>query len=788
MFKVSNEKIFDTLEFDKIRQRVKHYTQTEMAQSKVAEMKPSSQFETINQWQEETEQALTLLLQDRIIPVPRLKSLNQAIKRLELGASLNGQELAGVGKLLTSVKQVHQFFENLADDDKHFPALQYWVDQCIHIPEIERLIDNAIDEDGSVLSSASSQLASIRRNQSNTEQQVRNQLNQILKSKASQLTDTLITIRNGRYVVPVKAEYRYQMGGTVHDQSSSGQTLYIEPQSVVNLNNRLAELKVAERKEIDRILDELSQALMPYTNDIRLNQDMLAQLDFIQARGYYAREIDGTKPGLSEDLIVALWQARHPLIEPENIVANDIILGEKYKALIITGPNTGGKTILLKTLGLLHLMGQSGLHIPAEEGSQIGLFDNVFADIGDEQSIEQSLSTFSSHMTNNVRIINEATHESLVLFDELGSGTDPQEGAALAMAILEHFRKIGATVMATTHYPELKLYANNAENTINASMEFNSTTLSPTYRLLIGVPGRSNALEISKRLGLPDAILEVAQTGISQDEHSINEMVANLEHERRSAEQQNVKAERFLNEAEQLHQDLRLEYNRWLEQKNKLVEKAKQDANLLVKEKQDEAEKILNEIRDLQLEQGQSNTIKEHVLIDKRTSFDDLKLPEELKKNKVLKRAKQKKTLQPGDDVEVLSYGQRGTIIEKSGNKEYVVQMGILKMKIAEDDLEPLKKVNKEKQINVQRHAGSKVSTTLDLRGERYDAGLARLSQYLDQALLSNHPMVTIIHGKGTGALRSGVQKALQEHPQVSRFEYSPPNAGGDGSTIVYFK
>lgn len=788
MFKVSNEKIFDTLEFDKIRQRVKHYTQTEMAQNKVAEMKPSSQFETINQWQEETEQALTLLLQDRIIPVPRLKSLNQAIKRLELGASLNGQELAGVGKLLTSVKQVHQFFENLADDDKHFPALQFWVDQCIHIPEIERLIDNAIDEDGSVLSSASSELASIRRNQSNTEQQVRNQLNQILKSKASQLTDTLITIRNGRYVVPVKAEYRYQMGGTVHDQSSSGQTLYIEPQSVVNLNNRLAELKVAERKEIDRILDELSQALMPYTKDIRLNQDMLAQLDFIQARGYYAREIDGTKPSLSEDLIVALWQARHPLIEPENIVANDIILGEKYKALIITGPNTGGKTILLKTLGLLHLMGQSGLHIPADEGSQIGLFDNVFADIGDEQSIEQSLSTFSSHMTNNVRIINEATHESLVLFDELGSGTDPQEGAALAMAILEHFRKIGATVMATTHYPELKLYANNAENTINASMEFNSTTLSPTYRLLIGVPGRSNALEISKRLGLPEAILQVAQTGISQDEHSINEMVANLEHERRSAEQQNVKAERFLNEAEQLHQDLRLEYNRWLEQKNKLVEKAKQDANLLVKEKQDEAEKILNEIRDLQLEQGQSNTIKEHVLIDKRTSFDDLKLPEELKKNKVLKRAKQKKTLQPGDDVEVLSYGQRGTIIEKSGNKEYVVQMGILKMKIAEEDLEPLKKVNKEKQINVQRHAGSKVSTTLDLRGERYDAGLARLSQYLDQALLSNHPMVTIIHGKGTGALRSGVQKALQEHPQVSRFEYSPPNAGGDGSTIVYFK
>src|SRR5699024_6308800 len=550
-----------------------------------------------------------------------------------------------------------------------------------HLPEVEKLIHNAIDEDGSVLSSASSQLASIRRNQSNTEQQVRNQLNQILKSRANQLTDTLITIRNGRYVVPVKAEYRNQMGGTVHDQSSSGQTLYMEPQSVVNLNNRLAELKVAERKEIERILDEISQSLMPYTNEIRTNQEMLAQLDFIQARAGYSREIDATKPILSKDLIVALWQARHPLIASEDIVANDILLGEEYKALIITGPNTGGKTILLKTLGLLHLMGQSGLHIPAEAGSQIGVFDNVYADIGDEQSIEQSLSTFSSHMTNNVRIINDATHESLVLFDELGSGTDPQEGAALAMAILEHFRKMGTTIMATTHYPELKLYANDAKDTINASMEFNSDTLSPTYRLLIGVPGRSNALEISKRLGLPDAILQTAQEGVSRDDQSINEMVANLEFERRSAEQDHMKAEKFLDDAEQLHKDLRHEYNRWLEQKSKIIEKAKQDANELVREKQDQAEKILSEIRELQLEQGQSNTIKEHVLIDKRSSFDDLKLPEELKKNKVLKRAKEKKKLKPGDDVEVLSYGQRGSIVEQSGKDEYVVQMGILKMK-----------------------------------------------------------------------------------------------------------
>ncbi|XJS11474.1 endonuclease MutS2 [Aerococcaceae bacterium WGS1372] len=788
-FSVSNDKIFETLEFEKIRQAVRNYAQTELANQLINQMTPSDDIEVVQNWQDETEESLSILNQDRIIPVSTLKSLTQAIQRLRVGASLNGQEIARIGRLLKSVKEVTNFFERLAeDDDKQYPSLQYWVDQCIHLPEVEKLIHKSIDEDGSVLSSASAQLASIRRNQSNTEQQIRNQLNQILKSKASQLTDSLITIRNERYVVPVKAEYRYQMGGTVHDQSSTGQTLYIEPQSVVNLNNKLSELKVAERKEIERILVEISQELMPHVDEITINQEILAQIDFIQSRGRYAKETNSTKPILSDDLIVALWQARHPLISSEDIVANDILLGEEYKALIITGPNTGGKTILLKTLGLLHLMGQSGLHIPTEEGSQIGIFDNVFADIGDEQSIEQSLSTFSSHMTNNVRIINHATYRSLVLFDELGSGTDPQEGAALAVAILEHFRKIDATVMATTHYPELKLYANNTKGTINASMEFNSDTLSPTYRLLIGVPGRSNALEISQRLGLDDSIIQTAKEGISRDEHSINEMVANLEHERRAAEQSHLKAQRFLDDAQQLHQDLRQEYNRWLEQKSKIQEKAKEEANELLRKKQDEAEKILSEIRELQLEQGQNTTIKEHVLIDKKSSLEELKVPVELRKNKVLTRAKQQKSLKVGDDVEVTSYGQRGTIVEKASSNEYIVQMGILKMKINEKDLEPLKKVKETKSLNIQRSAGSKVQTTLDIRGERYDSALTRLQQYLDQALLSNHPMVTIVHGKGTGALRSGVQQALSKHPQVDRFEYSPPNAGGDGSTIVYFK
>lgn len=783
-----NDKIFETLEFGKVLQKVQVHAQTELAKDLIKEMRPSSNRETLEQLQAETEQSLTLLTQKKQMPIPRLQNLKNALKRLELGAGLNGLEIAQIGKLLSTTHQLIQFFSQLTEEEKDFPALTIWVEQAISLPDLVKLIDQSVTEEGSILSSASAKLSGIRRGQQQSEQQIRNQLNQLLKSKANQLSDSLITVRNGRYVLPVKAEYRNQFGGTIHDQSSTGQTLFIEPQAVMQLNNKLAELQVEERQEIERILLEISQTIMPHYQDIEKNQWVIAQLDFIQARAEYARETESTKPIFSRNRHIAMWQARHPLLALDEVVANDIILGENYQALIITGPNTGGKTILLKALGLIQLMGQSGLHIPCDRGSQLGIFDQVFADIGDEQSIEQSLSTFSSHMTNTVRILDHMTYESLLLFDELGSGTDPQEGAALAMAILNYINKIGATVMATTHYPELKVYAHDALNTINASMEFDSNTLSPTYRLLIGIPGRSNALEISQRLGLRADILAEARQGISQDTQSVNEMVANLERERREAELKHLDAMEQLEAAEQLHQDLRIEYNRWLEQKNNIVEKAKREANEKINEAQAEASKIIQEIRELQLEQGQSQTIKEHILIDKKNAFDQLKVPENLKTNKVLKRAKIKQTLKAGDDVEVLSYGQRGNIIEKSGKDEYIVQMGILKMKIDGKDLSPLNKVENKTKVNVQRSAGPKVQTSLDLRGERYEQAIHRLSQYLDSALLSNHPMVTIIHGKGTGALRDGVKAALKRHPQVTRFEYSPANAGGDGSTVVYFK
>lgn len=783
-----NQKIYQTLEFGKVQQQVQQYVQTELGKQKIQAMKMSSDREELITWQSETEQALGILNQRKRMPIPRLSNLTQALHRLKLEASLNGVEIAQIGKLLGTTKQLIQFFDDLAREEKVYTALTAWVNQCVHLPAIETLIAQSIGEDGSVLSTASVQLASIRRQQTQTDEQIRNQLNQLVKSKANQLSDALVTMRNDVYVLPVKAEYRNQFGGRVHDQSSTGQTLYIEPQAVTALNQKRAEIIVAERKEIDRILLEISLALMPHHEELSHNQLMVAELDFIQARAEHAFTFEAVRPKFSDENHIALWQARHPLIDQKKIVPNDLIIGEEYRALIITGPNTGGKTILLKTLGLLQMMAQTGLHIPADKGSQVGIFDDIFADIGDEQSIEQSLSTFSSHMTNTVRILEHATHQSLLLFDELGSGTDPQEGASLAMAILNYVRKIDATVMATTHYPELKLYAHESPKTINASMEFDVTTLSPTYHLLIGVPGRSNAFDISQRLGLRADILEEARSGIDTETQTVNEMVANLERERREAELAHEEALEQLALAEQLHKDLRTEYNRWLEQKNAIVEKAKQEANEKVEEAKGQAEKILQEIRDLQLEQGTRQNIKEHVLIDKRNAFDDLKQPENLKKNKVLKRAKKQRRYNVGDDVEVLSYGQRGTILEQVAAETYIVQMGILKMKINSDELEPLEKVENKVKVNVQRKAGGKVQTTLDLRGERYENALHRLKQYLDSALLSNHPMVTIIHGKGTGTLREGVKKVLSQHSQVGRFEYSPPNAGGDGSTIVYFK
>lgn len=789
-----NTKIVKTLEFEKIKQQLQVFTATDQGKEKIQQLHPETDVVKVTKLQDETSDGRKVLRLKGGIPMPRLKSIRNHLKRLEIGGTLNGKEISEIGRVLTTTKEIIHFFQWFEDNEIEFFVLDEIIAKLVVLPEITRKIQDTINEDGSILNDATPALKGIRTGIKQGEQNIRTKLDDIIRGKkATYLSDAIVTIRNDRYVIPVKLEYRNQFGGIVHDQSATGQTLYIEPQVILELNNHLRELAAQEKAEIDRILYELSMEIEPFSQELYRNSEVLATLDFINAKARYAEAIKATRPIISPENHVAIWQARHPLIDQADVVANDLILGEEYQAIVITGPNTGGKTIMLKTLGIVQMMGQSGLQIPANENSQIGVFTEIFADIGDEQSIEQSLSTFSSHMTNIVSILNQIDDKSLVLLDELGSGTDPQEGASLAISILDYIGGIGSYVMATTHYPELKAYGYNRSGTINASMEFNVETLAPTYRLQIGVPGRSNAFDISKRLGLKPSIIDQARSFIDVDSQNLNEMIADLEQKRRVTEMESSQLKKQLEESDELLNNLKKAKEKLETSKEKMVEDAKKDANKLVAAAKEEAEFLLQEIRELQMNLGANNAVKEHELINLRKQFDNLHQEESLKKNKILRKEKEKKIFKPGDEVITETYGQRGTLVEKSGNTEWVVQMGMMKMKLPESDLriikeEPQQQQRKRQMATIKSVSSSHVSTQLDLRGQRYEEALAEMDQYLDAALLAGYPQVTIVHGKGTGAIRKGVTEALKRHPQVKSYEFAPMNAGGNGATIVTFK
>uniref|UniRef100_UPI002596721F endonuclease MutS2 n=1 Tax=uncultured Granulicatella sp. TaxID=316089 RepID=UPI002596721F len=698
-------------------------------------------------------------------------------------------ELSDILRVLTTTHEVERFFEKVEEEEIALKRIPRLVEKLESIPDVTKELEASIREDGHVLDSASPTLHGIRVGIQKTEQEIRRQMDQYLTGKNAQyLSDTIITIRNDRYVLPVKAEYKSVFGGTVHDQSATGQTLFMEPQAVVNLNNKLREYQVQEKREVERILWELSQKLMPYTNSLHQNHYVLARLDVVNAKALYANEIKATEPIIDRQNHVALWKAWHPLLDREKAVANDIILGEEYQAIVITGPNTGGKTILLKTVGVIQLMAQMGLYIPAGENSRVGIFTEIFADIGDEQSIEQNLSTFSSHMSNIVSILKQINDKSLLLIDEIGSGTDPQEGSSLAIAILDYIASKQSYVIASTHYPELKAYGYDRPKTINASMEFDGDTLQPTYQLLLGVPGRSNAFDISKRLGLPSIIIDQARGLLSEEDQDLNAMISDLEQKRRRAQRDADKMRHQLELSTQLLEDLQKETEQFKANKARLLEEAKERANTLIEQSKDDADKILSEIRELQLRSKQS-TVKEHEMIEKKTALTDLKHEQALKKNKVLRKEKAKKALQVGQSVEVLSFGQRGTLVEKVSDEEWVVQMGIIKMKIAVEDLAPIAETQETKQqVIVKSARSSHVSSELDLRGKRYEEAMKDLDLYIDAAILANYPRVTIIHGRGTGAIQQGVHKTLRSHRSVASFEFAPMNTGGNGATIVTFK
>ena len=784
-----NSKIEKVLEFSKIRTQLAEYATSEKGKQMIKELPIEVDAKAIQHKIEETTDGVELLRLKQGIPIPRLKDISFALKRLELEAGLNGRELSDILRVLTTTHEVERFFEKVEEEEITLKRVPRLVEKLESIPDVTSELEASIREDGYVLDSASPTLHGVRVGIQKTEQDIRRQMDQYLTGKNAQyLSDTIITIRNDRYVLPVKAEYKSVFGGTVHDQSSTGQTLFMEPQAVVNLNNKLREYQIQEKREVERILWELSQKLMPYTNSLHQNHYVLARLDVVNAKALYAHELRATEPIIDANNYVALWQAWHPLLEREKAVANDIILGEEYQAIVITGPNTGGKTILLKTVGVIQLMAQMGLYIPAGENSRVGVFTEIFADIGDEQSIEQNLSTFSSHMSNIVSILKQINDKSLLLIDEIGSGTDPQEGSSLAIAILDYIASKQSYVIASTHYPELKAYGYDRPKTINASMEFDGDTLQPTYQLLLGVPGRSNAFDISKRLGLPSIIIDQARGLLSEEDQDLNAMISDLEQKRRRAQRDADKMRHQLELSTQLLEDLQRETEQFQANKARLLEEAKERANTLIEQSQDDADKILSEIRELQLRSKQS-TVKEHEMIEKKTALKDLKHEQALKKNKVLRKEKAKKALQVGQSVEVLSFGQRGTLVEKVNDKEWVVQMGIIKMKIAVEDLSPIAEAQEAKQqVIVKSARASHVSSELDLRGKRYEEAMKDLELYLDAAILANYPRVTIIHGRGTGAIQQGVHKVLRSHRSVASFEFAPMNTGGNGATIVTFK
>jgi len=784
-----NSKIEKVLEFSKIRTQLAEYATSEKGKQMIKELPIEVDAKAIQHKIEETTDGVELLRLKQGIPIPRLKDISFALKRLELEAGLNGRELSDILRVLTTTHEVERFLEKVEEEEIALKRVPRLVEKLESIPDVTSELEASIREDGYVLDSASPTLHGVRVGIQKTEQDIRRQMDQYLTGKNAQyLSDTIITIRNDRYVLPVKAEYKSVFGGTVHDQSSTGQTLFMEPQAVVNLNNKLREYQIQEKREVERILWELSQKLMPYTNSLHQNHYVLARLDVVNAKALYAHELRATEPIIDANNYVALWQAWHPLLEREKAVANDIILGEEYQAIVITGPNTGGKTILLKTVGVIQLMAQMGLYIPAGENSRVGVFTEIFADIGDEQSIEQNLSTFSSHMSNIVSILKQINDKSLILIDEIGSGTDPQEGSSLAIAILDYIASKQSYVIASTHFPELKAYGYDRPKTINASMEFDGDTLQPTYQLLLGVPGRSNAFDISKRLGLPSIIIDQARGLLSEEDQDLNAMISDLEQKRRRAQRDADKMRHQLELSTQLLEDLQRETEQFQANKARLLEEAKERANTLIEQSQDDADKILSEIRELQLRSKQS-TVKEHEMIAKKTALKDLKHEQDLKKNKVLRKEKAKKAMQVGQSVEVLSFGQRGTLVEKVNDKEWVVQMGIIKMKIAVEDLSPIAEAQEAKQqVIVKSARTSHVSSELDLRGKRYEEAMKDLELYLDAAILANYPRVTIIHGRGTGAIQQGVHKVLRSHRSVASFEFAPMNTGGNGATIVTFK
>ena len=806
-----NEKSLKILEFHKIINQLTEYAASQPGKAMCQNLAPSSDYEEILTWQAQTTDAVSRVRMKGTISFSGVKDIGDSLKRLEIGSSLNIIELLSISSLLTVAARARSYGRHEPQEDdgasEEFDSLEPMFRALEPLTPLNNEIKRCILSEDEVADDASPGLAHVRRSMKITSDRIHTQLNSMLNSNRSYLQDAVITMRNGRYCLPVKAEYKNQVPGMVHDQSSTGSTLFIEPMAIVRLNNEMRELEIKEQKEIEAVLANLSIQAASYTEELKLDMELLSQLDFIFAKAALARHYKCSAPVFNNRGYIHIKDGRHPLLDPAKVVPINLWLGKDFDLLIVTGPNTGGKTVSLKTVGLFTLMGQAGLHIPAWEGSELAVFDEVFADIGDEQSIEQSLSTFSGHMTNIVQILSQADARSLCLFDELGAGTDPTEGAALAIAILSFLHNMKCRTMATTHYSELKVFALSTPGVENASCEFNVETLKPTYRLLIGVPGKSNAFAISKKLGLPDYIIEEAKTHLEAKDESFEDLLTSLEESRLTIEKEQAELKSYKEEISQLKSRLSQKEERLEERRDKILKKANEDAQRILREAKETADSTIRQINKLSADSG----------LNKELEAQRAKLRDKLKQTDeklAIKTKGPSKTISPkklkiGDGVKVLSMNLKGTVSTLPNAKgDLYVQMGILRSLVNIRDLELLDEQDvsgpsipeKNSRYRVARGSGrpsgggiqvsksASISPEVNLIGMTVDEAMPVLEKYLDDAYLAHLETVRVVHGRGTGALKNAVHQRLKKLKYVKDFRLGVFGEGDSGVTIVTFK
>ncbi len=811
-----NQKALKTLEYDKIINQLTEYAASPLGKALCQNLSPSSDLEEVRTWQAQTTDAVTRIRLKGSVSFSGIRDIGDSLKRLDIGSSLSIPELLSISSLLTVAARAKAYGRHDGEDDARgtsepqddFDSLEPLFAGLEPLTPLNNEIKRCILSEDEVADDASPGLSHVRRSMKVTADRIHTQLNSILNSNRSYLQDAVITMRDGRYCLPVKSEYKNQVSGMVHDQSATGSTLFIEPMAIIRLNNEMRELEIQEQKEIEAVLASLSNQAAPCTEELRMDMELLAQLDFIFAKAGLARHYKCSAPVFNDKGYIHIKDGRHPLLNPQAVVPINVWLGREFDLLIVTGPNTGGKTVSLKTVGLFTLMGQSGLHIPAWEGSELAVFDQVFADIGDEQSIEQSLSTFSAHMTNIVRILNEADSRSLCLFDELGAGTDPTEGAALAIAILSFLHNMKCRTMATTHYSELKVFALSTPGVENACCEFNVETLQPTYRLLIGIPGKSNAFAISQKLGLPGYIIDDAKSHLEAKDESFEDLLTSLESSRLTIEKEQAEINAYKDEIASLKNRLTQKEERLDERKDKILKNATEEAQRILREAKETADQTIKQINKLAASSG----------VSKELEAERARLRDQLKKTDEKLTVKPKGPSQPispkklkiGDGVKVLSMNLKGTVSTlPNARGDLYVQMGILRSLVNIRDLELLN----EKDISatlgdgssisyggkaargkgsgssqIKMSKSSTVSAEVNLIGMTVDEAVPAMEKYLDDAYLAHLQTVRVVHGRGTGALKNAVHKRLRQLKYVKEFRLGQFGEGDSGVTVVTFK